>query len=105
MCGSLPERSIVALAVYNSLRQENPRSEFEIVTGGSHRDRKGGRRAFAARSRLDSNFHRLLRGEKIGLVRGALAPNLPNRCARRRTRALHALTPAAGAASIRTKAL
>src|SRR5213594_1252289 len=63
--GAVLDPNDVALAGHNSLREEEPRCEFEIVTGGSHRDRKGGRRAFAARSRLDSNFHRLLLGEKI----------------------------------------
>src|SRR2546425_348728 len=103
--GAILDSHDVPLACHDPLCEQEPRSEFEIVTGGSHRDRKGGRGAITLRSRLDSDFHRLLRGEKVGLVRGALASNLPNRCASRRTRALHALTRAAGAASIRTRAL
>src|SRR5256712_9422671 len=103
--GSILDSHDVPLASHDPLCEQEPRSEFEIVTGGSHRDRKGGRGAITLRSRLDSNFHRLLRGENAGLVRAALAPHLPNRCASRRTPALHALTRAAGAASIRTRAL
>src|SRR6266705_4174234 len=44
--GAILDSNDVALAGHDPLREEEPRSEFEVVTGGSHRDREWGRRAF-----------------------------------------------------------
>ena len=103
--GAILDSHEVSLSSHDSFRQQEARGEFEIVPRRTHRDGDRGHRSVALRSRLQSNFHRLLDGEDVAFLCGLVASDLPNFRSGRRSRSLHAVAFAAGTGAMVTRAL
>src|SRR5438132_1057976 len=95
----------VPLAGYDSLGEQEPRGQFEIVAGRAHRHRQGDRLSLPLRAALHADLHRFLRRELVRLLTRAGTAHLPHRGGRRWSWSLHGRLPEGGTGSIRTRAL